>query len=139
MLKLSHKSDIPFSFLGNGALLLLVKMRRGSGTVLAKWKEGEYATWEFNNRGDCYSGCYFTELREALDNFEERARITKELKEFENCLKKLGIPYCKESRKDDPSRSKTQVSISQAIFHFNERDEFIAVEDDEIGGWQPRK
>ena len=67
----------------------------------------------------------------------------KEIEELENCFKKLGVSYTKHKWKHewskDYSNSKNQIFVSQAIFHFDRNGKFLAVEDDEMGNWRPRK
>jgi len=41
------------------------------GVALAKFR-GQYVTWDIDKEGECFSGNYFDDLQDALDNYLTR-------------------------------------------------------------------
>ncbi len=58
-------------WLKNGALVIAM----APNTVLARWGRGgrlEFVTWYVDEDGNTYSGHYFTDIKEAAIDYEER-------------------------------------------------------------------
>ena len=58
----------PGEELKNGATLISWE----GHTVLAVWKDREYVTWVVDTVGNCYSGHYFADFFEAVEDFKAR-------------------------------------------------------------------